>query len=457
MNLNASWRHFLPSVALAVVCVLGAVFFLRDQRDYEITMNFLFSYNDNHPLSDFKAVLDACRCWSEGVDVYYPNQCMGGGAYNYSPFLLRLGRLPISPDWAVPGAVLTNAGFIAALCVLPAPGSRAETWVRTGMAVATGTLMALESANIDLIVFALVALCLVFFRTASGRVTGYLVFTLLSMVKFYPVVVLGLVLRERVKFLVLAGAVIAAILVVFELHYRHDNGVAYALVPSGPPFGDMFGSFNLPFGLMLLAFMPHVTMPVIFSQVLIAMNHPGAGTLVALGIEVLTALSLALAWRGRRLYAGLVNDLAPPHLLTLVAGAALMVGCFLLAQNRDHRSLFLIFTTPGLFAMLAAADGRPKTVLQGLIAASLILIWESVFRDSFAAIVTFLLPAGIAAALQIGLWILRECLWWWVITQFMAILMVFIFGQFSRLEREVLGLIKAKPAPHPAPAPEGPG
>jgi hypothetical protein len=107
--------------------------------------------------------------------------------------------------------------------------------------------------------------------------------------------------------------------------------------------------------------------------------------------------------------------------------------------------------------MLAAADGRPKTVLQGLIAASLILIWESVFRDSFAAIVTFLLPAGIAAALQIGLWILRECLWWWVITQFMAILMVFIFGQFSRLEREVLGLIKAKPAPHPAPAPEGPG
>jgi len=419
------WQRYLPSAALVVVCGLGAMLFWRDQAGYENLLNFAFSYRDDNPLSDFKAVMLACQCWSQGVNVYYPSPCMGGGYYNYSPLLLRLGLLPIHIETAWRGAVLTDAGFIASLCLLPKPGSRAEAWGRTAMAVSPGSLMALESANIDLIVFAILLLCLVFFRTGAGRIMGYLVFTLLAMVKFYPGVVLILALRENFKRLVIAGAFTAAILVAFALRYRHDIGVAYAMVPSGPPFSDIFGAFNLPFGLMLLAYMPHITMPPDQAQILIAMHHPGADRQVGLGIEILSALSIALAWRGRGRYAALVKNLAPPLQVTLVAGAALMAGCFLLAQNRDHRTLFLILTAPGLYAMLAPAQGHTKRAVQGMILGSLLLMCESVLRDTVAAFVTFLLPGGIAAFVQIGFWLLREGLWWWVITQFIAIVMSF--------------------------------
>jgi hypothetical protein len=45
---------------------------------------------DPVPYSDLNATLQAAACAHQGVNVYVPNHCMGGGSYNYSPFFLHL-------------------------------------------------------------------------------------------------------------------------------------------------------------------------------------------------------------------------------------------------------------------------------------------------------------------------------------------------------------------------------
>lgn len=106
----------------------------------------------------------------------------------------------------------------------------------------------------------------------------------------------------------------------------------------------------------------------------------------------------------------------------LVAGCAVMVGCFLMVQNAGPRAVFLLMALPGLL-MLAGADNagrRPTSLVYGV----LFLLWESLFHGLVGA---FTERYEAAAILNFFYWLARELVWWWVMARLASLLIAFLW------------------------------
>lgn len=349
------------------------------------------------PFIDLHDILLAGACFRQGVAVYRPSACLDGGVFNYAPAMLRLAYLPLGPAARMPGGVLFCLGYGAALALLPLARPRRDFWVLAAACASPAVLYGLEQGNFDVAVFILVlaALRLLLLGAVLGAVLGaYTVFLALAALKFYPASLLVLALREpAARFFAVAAAVLLAFLIYLAM-YGHDTGAAVAVLPSGTPFKATFGMIDLPRGLGRLHWL--------------APNAAWA----------LCAASLSgMFWRQNQARAALAQ-LDAPRRLFLLAGAAVMVFCFIAAQNVEYRAIFLLPTLPGLLALKRG----------GLIAIILLLLWEAVFRDALGLL---------GPAPQHVFWLLRETLWFWLMIALGRMVVAFAFHEISRLKREI--------------------
>ena len=204
------------------------------------------------PFSDLGAVLQAVHCAGQGVDVYAPNACMNGGNYNYSAFLLHfsmLGGLAVHLNLAGLGLGVL---FVVALVMLPAPQSREEFWLRTLASVSASTAFAVERMNLDVIIFlfAMAGIWLVL-RGGVAKLVGYVLFGIGAALKYYPVALLVLLLREPPRRLALIVALLALVGLGGVLRFGAGIEAALAAIPHGPPFGNCFGAIDIPLGISL--------------------------------------------------------------------------------------------------------------------------------------------------------------------------------------------------------------
>ena len=309
-----------------------------------------------HPFIDWEWISSAVRCWQRGVDVYIDNTCyqaFAHGRHNYSPLWLRMTFLPDGELWVQLFGLSFAVLFFIALATFPPPRRSGAFWVIFLATFSSLTAFALERANVDLIMFLLaVAGVNCWFGRLPSRLAGYGIFLVAGLLKFYPLVLLALALRERPR--VFAGVCVAAFITLlgFGLTYHDEISRILANVPKGLPFDNLFAAAALPNGIVMMIAVPTDGAAVLGSD--------AQGELGRVGLALLTSLSIFCATVIER-RCGLKAALAAmPHREAglLIAGAMLLSGCFFAGQNVGYRAIMVLPALPGLLFLSCSQPSR---------------------------------------------------------------------------------------------------
>ena len=381
-----------------------------------------------HPFIDFAAIPSFIRCWQRHGLVVYTDAAWaacGVGPLIYSPLWLRLTFLPTDPAWTNWLGLSVVSAFLLSLGSLPQSrrsGDRGVTIVGTFSCL---PVFAMERANIDLLVFLSVVAAAYCLEGGLGRrIVGYSLMLLGGLLKFYPLVLLVLMLRERLAVLAALGLTAAAIVAGTAFAFL-DELRRLTAPPSGPPFYNLWGAGNLAGGFptVLRAFMDAAGLPTwLFA------SQAQQRFIAAVVASLLLASMLVVALRFARrddLAAGLTAISDRAHRLLLMGGV-LVVGCFFAGQNVGYRGVFLLLILPGLLALARIPACRSlRPVLMVTIGAMLCVLWELTTRHVVADVFggSFHPVGGSLAGYTV--WLAQELAWWWLVTVLVAILMRF--------------------------------
>ncbi|WP_297367988.1 hypothetical protein [Acidocella sp.] len=412
----------MPSMAGGAVLAVVAGLYVLAPGIYGALLHLIDIPPARGLFNDLAAIGQAAACAQRGVNVWVPNACMGGGVYSYAPLLLHWPWLVVLyTQTAMLGLGLVLV-FLAAQAALPASQSRGELVARVLGTVSGAVIFALQRANLDALLFlgVLLAVGLLGGRGAA-RLVAYGLFGLLGALKYYPAVLLALVARERARWLALAAGPAALLGGVFLWRFGARLARALTLVPHGPPLGNCFGALDVPLavgvwqGLARGASRAEITA----FQLTPALHGLFWG---------LVALLVWRGWRGRAACRAGLTELAPFTQRLLLAGAMLIVACFLLAQNIDYRGIFLLLALPGLYQL------RPRAawVAVGLMS-------EGLFRIGALEVGGLVGGAGAGMAAYIVVWMVREALWWGLVARLLAVLLAWAELTLARWRCEMAG------------------
>lgn len=406
----------LPSLVAAGLYLVFIVLWKTNHAAYMVLQRTADFVSDPVLFSDLNAILQAAACAHQGVNVYVASACMHGGVYNYSPFFLHLGT-GIVPAARMPLGLCFGALFLVTSSLLPPARAGWPVALRAAALCSGVAVWALETANLDCVLFALcvLGLCLVLAGRAFGF-AGYALFALGGALKFYPAVLLALSLREgRVRFAIIA-LVLAGGGAVFLACYGQGVLTALAMLPAGLPFRGVFGAVNFPFGLVLLRFLPVLTLEPDAAQYLWALQQPGVTLYIVIAGRLLAVAGLYTAYRLAPGYEQPLASLPAAERLFLAAGALLIAFCFFSTQNLDYRAIFLLLALPALQILPG---------VRWLLAAVMLLLWEGALRHVFAVLGPMLFGAhGVYPG--IVFWLFREYFWWFAIVRLAAIAIAYL-------------------------------
>ena len=358
------------------------------------------------PFLDWHSVLSAIECKRLGYDVIATNPCdVLGRPLVYSPAWLYAAVLPIDKSWTKPTGMFLDLAFLASLFLLPVARDWRSCLVLSLAMVSSTVVFALERTNTDIVIFVMIAIALhLGGKGRAARVIGYGTVLFAGILKFYPLVALVLVLRERLAVCLIIAATAAATVIAYLAVDGTDVLRAIRIIPSGTCVTDAFGARN---------------MPRCISRTLdvLGVHWTYLPYLLQIGLTCLSGL--AGIWITR------TTDLAARlALLTnrekefLLAGAILVVGCFFTAYNLYYRAVFLLLMVPGLLRLLGRPDGLRDSSVYGIgLAVVLLLLWSEALH----------LPLHALSPVLDGLFsVARECVWWWFIGFLFAIIIAVI-------------------------------
>ena len=401
-------RLTLPAIVIVPYAALAALWLAGFHATYERILLVWGVSPYAFPFADIYGMLSSIACWAKGIDVYVVNPCdQLGRLFSYSPLPLWLAPTGIGPAATPFVGLAIDAVFIFSLALLPIPrAAHARRWmIYAALSPAVG--LGLQRVNLDMVLFvAIVAAVRLLVGPMQERLGGFALITVTALAKFYPAVLFLFVLRERLRLAVAVAAVAAVVFAAFFAAYHIELMLTLANIPQGNWFQDMFGARNLPYGLAALG-VDSAAAVLLVTMVVAA----GAGAL-ALGTARATE---ALA------------RLTAVEATFLIAGAALVVGCFFAGQSFVYRSAYLILTLPGLVAMgRESATPRIRALFAVASAAVLFLMWEETLRQA----------ATIAGPrVLFAFWLGRELVWWATMTLLAGIVVRFV--RSSHLARAV--------------------
>lgn len=401
-----SARRRLPALVGAGFLLLMALLYLGGATGPYAAIIRLWGIEPfPYPFVDADTVLSAVRCRRAGIDVYVANPCDPlARVYDYSPAWMVLARLPIGHGALAPIGLAIDLAFVAALLLLPATRRWRDAWLVAAGVASSAALFAAERGNNDLLLFVLAAgAASLAVRSPGWRLVGYALALLAGLLKYYPMAMMAIAAREApARLLAVALASIAAV-ALFAWWSWPDLSRALRLIPTGSPFGNMFGAVTVAAGLAERGIVP-----------------PDAVTPIRLAMTL--AAAAAAAWWGTRArLAGAVARLDPCEAAFLLTGALLVLGCFLAAQNIGYRAVHLLLVLPSLLALARAGVGRAGPWV------ALALLWGEAWRSGAMALGRAL--GGTATPrLFWASWIVREASWWWLATLLAAATVAMLLG-----------------------------
>jgi hypothetical protein len=411
------YRVLIFAVPAALLGLLAWLFASGNQSLYITILSDVGFSPFRFPFLDLHALLAAADCHRLGIDVYLSDPCdVRGRPHVYSPLWLDLIPGFWGRDSVNQIGVVLDLMFIASLPLIMRPRSAGQCLLFIAAALSTTVIYALERANNDIVVFLLVVWAgALMAGPKRQRLAAYLIFLFGGLLKFYPLALLVLVMRETWR---RACAVVAlSAVAVLGLWWAHGHALVLGHLPQTSRFADSMSARNLPLGLV---------------QLLPPMTPTLADWLAAVIFVILVAYSAMLVLKMLRAIERHPSALEgwTRETAYLLIGAILLTGCFFTGQNISYRGIFLLLIIPGLLQL------RHKAVVPGMrrlfgmaLAIILALMWEQRFglalKDAFGASIVSNEPnwAWRSAAIY---WLSRELLWWVLISMLAALIIALL-------------------------------
>ena len=441
-------RLIVPVCGLLGVCFAGFLYSTDTSAYYRLLTAWMLAPFP-HPFIDWEWIPSAVECWRKGVDVYVDNTCylpVAHGRHNYSPLWLRATFLPSGAEWVMPFGLMFAVLFFVCIGSLPAPRRRRDIGIMLLASLSSLVAFALERANADVALFILITIGVhLWGRGLAWRLSAYTVFAFVGLLKFYPLVLFVMAVRERIGAFLAISIALCVTIAVFIYELGSEMSRATGSIPGGSYFTDMFGAVNLPYGLLRVALAAFKSAHLPGLALLDSIERPVARALLCILIIEAIARAVWLAGRGR-LRTGLA-DMPSHEIGFLVAGAALVCGCFFAGQSVGYRSIFLLLALPGL---LRLSQTLPDRASRGVLLATCIAV---VFVMWVLTIQFFLFIFGLSDVLSgaggpIGAlhWLAHELAWWWIIGVLLSVLLSFVANsQVWTTVCQVLGLSPSGP------------
>jgi hypothetical protein len=431
--------------------MLSLVTFLYIEYPYAYIklINGMIIHRAPYPFADWEYIPSAVRCWSEGVNVYINNTCQtvwkNPQPFPYSPLLLRATFLELGEHWINVTMLSVCVLFFLSLATLTPPHNWRDLIIALFATLSSATFLAAERGNADLILFLMIVAGInLRVLPPAFRLGGYGLIIIAGLVKFYPFVALIVVLRERLP--VIATVAVASMAALATLlFYHHELGLMFANLPAPSYFTMQFGSANLPSGIGLSV-----------GKVMEKLGYANAdaaqaiGALVSrVGLPILVVSAITAAYViGRRCDLRCIEARLPTRQLDfLVAGAALISGCFFASQSVIYRGIFLLLALPGLAELSRQITTPLERRLFGSAGVAIVFVLWTPFLDeclNFAGLSARLYYIGVSRQTSLllhypnnynnfpsstcgyGLWLASELAWWWIITLLLAVLGAFV-------------------------------
>ncbi|MBX3461656.1 MAG: DUF2029 domain-containing protein [Planctomycetes bacterium] len=341
--------------------------------------------------ADVRPITGARDSLAQGLDPLEHNPGdPWGRALNYPRLWLLPARLGLGPEHSEALALAFLAVFVVGLCWLtPLATTGPRTLALAAALFAPVTWLAVERANSDLVLFALLAAGAWLASRRPVLAAGAIALGIL--LKLYPVFALGSLLgQERRRALLMAGVVALSggylLWLGDDLATIHRHSLAWNRIS--------YGITQLP-------------------DALAANTGASPGLLRAgAGLAFAAIAGVALRARGR----WHLPAPAGPTLAAFRSGAGVFLGTFCLGSNFDYRLLALLLVVPQVVAWCGRARGPLLAAMGSLMALLLLLLWSMTWRQGLAAllgsetpglvldeVVTWALVALLLVALSLGL------------------------------------------------------
>jgi hypothetical protein len=416
------YRFATAAFALVLFLSLSFLYTYGDRGLYERVLTLYGATPFHFPFLDISAWLAVWECARQGIDVLPTNPCdVLQRPYASSPLWIAASDIPLGvSDTSVVGWTL-DLLFIMGLSLLPPPRRLLELLLVLAATLSTMVVFALERANPDVMLFLLVLLTGFF---AEGRpflrLLGYFIALTSALLKYYPIMALIIVFRERPRTFVSALLTISASLVFFVTMYHVELARGLPNIDQGPYNTGFFAAKNLPF--LLGEAIGNFAEPSRWA--------PVARRIVAGGLyAVLVGISVTIC---RRLLSfgelrAALSSLPPLERIFLVIGSAIIAGCFFAGQSIGYRGVYFLLAMPGLLAISHTSSREVRNLSLGTGVVIVMLMWSECFRFAlYRALERSGAPEMLASNLNFLFWLLRELGWWWTISVMLIVLADFL-------------------------------
>jgi hypothetical protein len=360
------------------------------------------------PFLDISGWLAAWECARQGIDVVSFDPCdMLFRGYGSSPLWLAAAGVPLSVANTTAVGCALDLVFIASLSLLPPPQRLVELLLVLAATLSTMVVFALERANADVALFllALAAGCLAE-REPAARIVGYGLALLSALLKYYPIMVLIVLFRERIAVFAVVALAAAGALAVFWALYHVQIVRGSAEISTGPYNSNLFAAKNLPFLIGMLV--EKAEAPSRFAAAVGWVVTAGLyGGLVGAALAVCRRLSRFGDLRAA------ISGLPGGERVFMVIGSAVIVGCFFAGQSVEYRGIFLLLVMPGLLALSRSAGRELRALCLGSAIVIVLLMWGECLRQALDG--------------RFGFWLLRELGWWWSVSLMLALVADFLW------------------------------
>jgi hypothetical protein len=321
-----------------------------------------------------------------------------GSSVNYPPLWQYMPTQWIGVQHTVWAGLALGLIFLGSILVTLRPRDGPELAIAAAACMSHVTVFAVERANIDVLMF-LLALAAVSLWRRHRAILSFLVIMTGGFLKFYPFVLLLLLLREplrRFAVFVAATLLIGIAYTAWTWNYLSHMGHSLPLVFY---FSDMFGAMVLPLGLADGLGLPPFAFRILLGPILLA------GLWAAIKIAARCGRDLAgIDWNDKRLS-------------QMLGGAVIMASCFVLGASVDYRAIFLLPVLPGLMTLRKQVQDREFSRLLTLgVAATLFCLYSELVRADLVAGLTVLFGHAPASLLEklplVACFLLREAVWW---------------------------------------------
>jgi hypothetical protein len=400
--------RFLPAGSALVLFL--AMSWLYRKGHGEVYDNILRSWGIlpfQFPFLDISGWLAAWECARQGIDVISFDPCdLLYRGYGSSPLWLAAAAVPLGVANTTAVGWALDVVFIMSLSLLPPATRPLELTLVLAATMSTMVVFALERANADVLLF-IFALAAVFLSEGglAARLLGYCVALLAALLKYYPIMLLIMVFRERITVFLVVVLIMAGSLAIFWMENHREILRGLPTISSGRYDTDLFAAKNLPvlIGLMV----EKAAAPSRFAA--------AAGWVVTGGLYgglAGAALTICRRLSGFAALRAAISELPDGERVLMVIGSAVIAGCFFAGQSIGYRGVFLLLVMPGLLALSRTAIRGLRALCLGSAIVIVLLMWGECLRQA--------LDGGF------GFWLLRELGWWWSVSVMLALVADFL-------------------------------